>query len=98
MLIYNRNQVNVPYRHKHEIFSEKVIIFHEFSLIFKMSASNLVPYVNIYIVFRGQRVYWPSPFSYRTENEALAAILKGWQNSPGYFEVLKQAQYLNFIN
>ena len=40
------------------------------------------------------------------ENEALAALLKGWQNSPGigwqnsprYFEVLKKAQYLNFIN
>ena len=40
------------------------------------------------------------------QNEALAAILKGWQNSPGmwwqnspsYFEVLKEAQYLNFIN
>ena len=39
-----------------------------------------------------------------TINEALAASLKewqnspgmGWQNSPGYFEVLKQAQYLNF--
>ena len=35
--------VNVPYRHKHEfILSEKVIIFHDFSLIIKKSASNLV--------------------------------------------------------
>ena len=39
-LIYNINQVNVPYRHKHEILSEKVIIFISFNL--KMSASNLV--------------------------------------------------------
>ena len=34
--------VNVPYRHKHEILSEKVIIFHEFILVIKKSASNLV--------------------------------------------------------
>ena len=31
----NINQVKVPYRHKHEIFSEKFFIFHEFSLINK---------------------------------------------------------------
>ena len=37
-LIYNINKVDVPYRHKHEIFSEKVIIFYEFSLIIKKSA------------------------------------------------------------
>ena len=34
-LIYNLNKVNVPNKHKIEIFSDKVIIFHEFSLILK---------------------------------------------------------------
>ena len=28
----------------------------------------------IYIGFRGLRVYWHRPFSYATENEAMAAI------------------------
>ena len=82
-LIYNINKANVPYRHKHEIFSEKVVIFHEFSLIIKKSASNLVCMLILC-------------------QNALAAILKGWQNSsgmgwqnsPGY----SQAQYLNFTN
>ena len=34
--------LNVPYRHKHEIFTEKVIICHEFSLIIINFALSLV--------------------------------------------------------
>ena len=34
-LIYNINKVNLICRHKHEIFSEKVTLFHVFSLIIK---------------------------------------------------------------
>ena len=53
-LIYNINKADVPYRHKYEIFSEKVIIFHEFSLIIKKKCLKPGMYVHFYIVFRGQ--------------------------------------------
>ena len=53
-------------------------------------------YVNIYIVFYESASLVAKSVLSQTENKPLAAILKGWQNSPGYFGSAQTGSLLKF--